>query len=167
MADHDHDPVQHLKALATDQRVVMLTTADTSSALPQLEGRPLTVLDVDDAGTCWFLVDGTADWIGQVRGGGAASISGNDMSDGTWFSTSGRAELVEDRSRIDELWTPFAEAWFEGANDPRLAALAVHVDTLAWWESADNRLVRLWKMATAALGSGQGDTGDHGVDRIG
>ncbi len=167
MTDHDQDPVDHLRALATDQRVVMVTTCDSGGTPMELEGRPLTVLDVDDRGTCSFLVDGTADWIAQVRGGGPASISGADMADGTWFSASGTATLVEDRARIEELWTPIAEAWFDGKDDPRLAVLAVEVATLAWWESADNRLVRMWKLATAAVRSGRGETGEHGVDRIG
>lgn len=166
MTEHDRDPIEHLRTLATDERVVMVTTCDMAGPQTQLEGRPLTVLRVDDRGTCSFLVDRTADWIPQVRGGGPGSLTGSDTSDGTWFSASGTATLVEDRARIDELWTPLAEAWFDGPDDPRLAVLDVDVESLAWWESSDNRLVRMWKLATAAMGSGHGDTGDHGVDRI-
>lgn len=167
MADNEHETtVEHLRRLATDERIVILTTS-TAGPSPALEGRPLTVLRVDDDGTCWFLVDRTADWIDQVRTASPAALGGSVTSDGNWFSASGDATLVEDRSRIDDLWTPVAQAWFDGPDDPRVAALRVRVHTLAWWESADNRLVRLWKMATAAIGSGRGDTGDHGVEQVG
>jgi len=144
----------------------MVTTRSGSGGVDiELEGRPLTALDVDEEGRCWFLIDRTADWIDQVRSG-PATVSGGDLSDGTWFSGSGDALLVDDRARMGQLWTPMAEAWFDGVDDPRLIALAVRVHTLAWWESADNRLVRLWKMATAAVGRGRGDAGDHGVDTV-
>ena len=65
-----------------------------------------------------------------------------------------------------ELWNPLAGAWFEGADDPDVVAIRIQAETLSWWDSSSSSLVRLWKIATAALGGDADDVGDHGTDTI-
>ena len=162
------DPITRLRELTTDQRTVMLTTQTGSGATPRagLEARPLTVLDADERGSIWFLVSRSSDWVATLRAGTPSVATGSDDDDGSWFSVSGTVYLVDDRSRIAELWNPVAGAWFEGPDDPDLVAVRVQADELSWWDSPSSGLVRLFKIAKAALGGDADDVGDHASESI-
>ena len=61
-----------------------------------------------------------------------------------YVSVSGTAQLVRDRSKIEELWNPLFKAWFpQGLEDPDLALLKVNVDKAEYWDSPSSKVVRL------------------------
>lgn len=168
MATTDTDnPILRLRELTTDQRTVMVTTGRSNGGgSARLEARPLTALDTDDTGSTWFLVSRSSDWMKALQPGTPALFTGSDDDDGSWFAVSGTVYLVDDRSRIAELWNPIAGAWFDGADDPDLVAIRIQADELSWWDSPPSGLVRLWKIAKAALGGDADDVGDHGTETI-
>lgn len=168
MADTDiDDPITRLRELTSDQRTVMLTTEVRSGdGLDGMEARPLTALDTDDTGSVWFLVSKSAGWMKSLEAGRPALFTGSNDSDGSWFSVSGPIFLVDDRSRIAELWNPIAGVWFEGPEDPDLVAVRVAAEELSWWDSPSSGLVRLFKIAKAALGGDADDVGDHQTQTI-
>jgi general stress protein 26 len=167
-APQTDETIAKLRELTGDQRIVMLTTDERSigGGSTRLGSRPLTVLDTDDGGTTWFLVSRSADWIRGLDAGERAMFTGSNDDDGSWFAVSGTVAPVEDRARIRALWTPVAGAWFEGADDPDLVALRFDADELSWWDSPSSGLVRLYKMAKAALGGDRDDVGDHATEPI-
>lgn len=162
------DPILRLRELTTDQRTVMVTTGRTGAdgGPDRLEARPLTALDTDDTGSTWFLVSRTSDWMEALQPGTPALFTGSDDDDGSWFAATGTVYVVDDRSRIAELWNPVAGAWFDGADDPDLVAIRIRAEELSWWDSSSSGLVRLWKIAKAALGGDADDIGDHGTETI-
>jgi general stress protein 26 len=168
MATTTDDPITRLRELTTEQRTVMLTTQSRSGATGTagLDARPLTVLDTDDQGSIWFLVSRSSDWVAALAADTPAVVTGADDDDGSWFSVSGSVFIVDDRARITELWNPAAGAWFEGADDPDLVALRVQAAELSWWDSPSSGLVRLFKIAKAALGGDADDVGDHATESI-
>lgn len=171
MADTEtDDPINRLRELTSDQRTVMLTTevraASGDGGLDRMEARPLTALDTDDTGSVWFLVSRSSGWMKALDPGRPALFTGSNDSDGSWFSVSGPIYVVDDRSRIAELWNPVAGAWFEGPDDPDLVALRVAAEELSWWDSPSSGLVRLFKIAKSALGGDADDVGDHQTQSI-
>jgi general stress protein 26 len=51
---------------------------------------------------------------------------------------------VHDRARAEELWNPFAEAWFpDGVDDPHLALLRVDVERAQYWEDKKPKVLQL------------------------
>jgi general stress protein 26 len=161
MAD-DNDPIEHLRTLTDADRVVMVATA----APRGLDARPLTVLEVDDNGACWFLVSRAADWVPALADNDEAIVTGSNPSDGSWFSATGRATVVDDVERARALWNLAANAWFEGPDDPDLVALKVEPETLSTWETPSNRLVHLVQIAKAVVTHDANDTGTRQVEAI-
>jgi general stress protein 26 len=79
-------------------------------------------------------------------------------------SVSGTAELVRDRSRIEELWKPELKAWFpKGTDEPDLALLKITVSRAEYWDSPSNPVVQLVGFATA-LATGRPYTGGEHED---
>jgi len=57
---------------------------------------------------------------------------------------SGRASLVKDAARIEEMWSGRLKAWFpDGKKDPDLALLRVQVDRAEYWDSKKAGMVQL------------------------
>ena len=53
----------------------------------------------------------------------------------TWTSIGGRAEIVHDPAKAEELYSPTLKAWFpDGLETPGLASLKIHADSAEYWE---------------------------------
>jgi len=143
--------------------MVTLPAADGS-----LRGRPLTAQDLDFDGTLWFLVSRSSDWTAGLGTAGAstgaatagsgtpANVAFSDPSDSRWVSVSGTASLVDDRARIEEMWNPLYEAWFDGKDDPDATLLRFDADVADYWDAEAGRIVRMARLVRAAV-TGRGD----------
>jgi general stress protein 26 len=79
-------------------------------------------------------------------------VNVSTKSDDRWLSISGTARIVRDRSRLEEFWSPFAEAWFPNRpGDPNVGLLRVEPQTAEYWESSSPRPVRLLQMVRSAV----------------
>ncbi len=77
------------------------------------------------------------------------------------MAASGTADIVNDRGRIHELWTPFAKPWFpDGPGDPKLALLRVHVERAEYWTSP-GKAAYLFGVAKAAVTGKRTPIGDN------
>lgn len=155
------DTLDELKAL--DQLVapgdtIMVGTTDADGGL---SSRPLTVTEVSD-GRITYLVDATAEWTRTLEQGDVAYSSLSKDRDNTYAALVGRVEMTRDSNRIDELWNPFAEAYFDGGRD-HSDILVVTVDHSrgTYWTGPSGRVGRLISFVRAALGDAS-DAGDHG-----
>ena len=73
---------------------------------------------------------------------------GNDR----YVSVSGKATVIEDQTKKNDLFTSFAKAWFPGgATDPDLALLQVNIGHAEYWDVKESKMVQLAKMAKAAM----------------
>ncbi|UMG93374.1 pyridoxamine 5'-phosphate oxidase family protein [Nocardioides sp. TF02-7] len=80
----------------------------------------------------------------------------------SWVAMTGRAELVDDRGKLEELWNTFAEAWMpEGPDDPNAVLLLLRVEEAEYWDTPGGKVASLVSFAKTKL---TGDTfdADHG-----
>ncbi len=76
---------------------------------------------------------------------------------------SGRADVVEDREKAKELWSPLVKAWFpQGPEDPNLALIRVRVESADYWDVKSSKLVQLYGFAKSIL-TGQPPGAELGV----
>jgi len=72
------------------------------------------------------------------------NISYADTDSQKYVSVSGVANVVQDRAKAEELWSPAYKAWFPGGlEDPSLALLKVEVTQAEYWEAPHGAVVRL------------------------
>jgi general stress protein 26 len=117
--------------------ICMLTTVDERG---NLHSRPMSNnRDVEFDGDLWFFTYGSshkADEVGRVP---KVNASFADTGAQLYASVSGRAELVRDRARIEELWKPHLRAWFpEGVDTPDIALIKVTAERAEYWDGSQS-----------------------------
>ena len=72
----------------------------------------------------------------------------------------GTASVVSDRSLIERLWSPGAQAYFpNGPKDPEITVIVVNPGACEYWDGP-NKAVMVAKMAYALATGGMPDLGD-------
>ncbi|WP_159499763.1 pyridoxamine 5'-phosphate oxidase family protein [Microbacterium sp. 18062] len=141
MTDDTH---QTLTTLIERFRFAFLTTVQTDGTLV---AHPLTVQEAEFDGDLWFIIakDAPAALNLERDAHAGISLSSNDA----WVSLSGTARLVEDRAKLDELWSPSVEAWFpNGKEDPNVGLLHFAADGAEYWHSPGGTIVRAFASLT-------------------
>ena len=77
----------------------------------------------------------------------------------------GRASISNDRKQIEQLWTPTAEAWFNGYQDPQLRLLLVHGESADDWHNTHTATQQWWHITKKAVGAGD-ETPLHTKDHL-
>ncbi|WP_420149492.1 pyridoxamine 5'-phosphate oxidase family protein [Spirosoma sp.] len=132
-----------------DVRIAMMTTVDGQG---NLVSRPMAALQVDENGTVWFFTKRSSPKVDQIDSENRVNLSFASVSDADYVSVSGRAQELDDRAKVNELWNPQAKAWFpEGKDDPELVLLKVHIDMAEYWSASDSKMIRFFQQATAAI----------------
>ena len=153
----DADPAKPLSELLEPGSTLMVGTGPSES----LDFRPLTVSRID-GDQIQILLDTTADWTKTLRQGDRVWITASDTRKNTWMSLVGTASTTTDEKLIDELWNPFAEAYFDnGRESVGIAVMLVDGESGSYWTTPSGRLGSLISMVKAKLGRGE-DAGEHG-----
>ena len=140
-----------LWTLIKDIKFGMLTHRHTDG---QLHSAPLTTQNkADDEGAAlYFFISRKSEMAQCVAADGKVNVAYSHPGDDRYVSVSGHARVVEDQTKKDYLFTPFAKAWFAGgATDPDLALLQVDIGHVEYWDVKESKMMQLAKMAKAAI----------------
>jgi general stress protein 26 len=137
---------EHLKELLESFDTAMLITR----AGEREHARPMAVAGVEGANTLWFVTATTAPKSEEIRRDSRVSVT--FQSDWRFVALSGRATLVTDRAKLDQLWKPAWKVWFpEGKDDPTIALIRVTVTDAEFWDNAGTKGIRYAFEAAKAL----------------
>lgn len=138
----------------------MLTSV---TAQGDLHSRPMALQQNDGDNDLWFIADLHSDKAKEIEHDQHVNVS-FVKGDDRWVSVSGKARVVRDRAKLEQLWNPFASAWFPaGAQDPNVGLLQVSVDTVEYWEANSPKPIRLLQQVAAAATGRQPDLGQSGT----
>jgi general stress protein 26 len=144
--------IQKLATLIKGIKVAMLTTQETDGTL---RSRPMATQAAEFDGTLWFFTQASSHKVDEIDREHNVNVSYADAGDNRYVSVSGRARLVRDRAKIDELWSPILKAWFpRGKDDPETALLRVDVEKAEYWDAPSSTIVKLVGFAKA-MATGQ------------
>ncbi|MGN6153257.1 MAG: pyridoxamine 5'-phosphate oxidase family protein [Lysobacteraceae bacterium] len=154
MSAQPHD-LAPLRSMLKSLPIAMFNTVAHDGSVVS---RPLQVLEFDDAGVLWFATGLDTDKAAEIRARPHIGLSFADHHANSFVSISGPARLVQDREKIDDLWTPAMSIFFpQGKDDPNLTLVRVEVERAEYWSGPGTFVGKLVYMAAAAL------TGDPGV----
>lgn len=170
---HDHggaeDPQarERLWAMIKDIRFAMFTARHAGG---HLHSRPMTTQnkDLGQDSSLWFFMSRRSDPVHDIAQDAEVNISYADVGADSYVSVSGRAAVVDDLGKKQQLWSKMAEAWFPGgAEDADLALVQVKISHAAYWDVKESKLVQLFKMArAAATGTPPSGMGEHAEVRM-
>ena len=158
------EAIAKLNSLIKDVQVAMLTTIDWGV----LRSRPMQTQEMDFDGDLWFFTSSETHKTEEIEKDRRVNVSYAAPDSNTYVSVSGTAEILKDRAKIEELWTPIHKAWFpKGPDDPNLVLLKVNVEQAEYWDSPSSTIVQVAGFVKALV-TGEsadhqdGDIGNHG-----
>jgi len=131
----------------------------------RMEQWPLTAHVDKEARSFHFLVDKGAPRYGHLETYPDVMLGFSDTPGAKYVVVNGKADLSNDRSKIKEIWTPFAKAWWDSPEDPDIRLLTVVPYRAEVWDSP-NKLVSAAIMLTAAVTGTKPAVGEHGAVRM-
>lgn len=118
----------------------LLTRFDTGMLITHtgsmgLHARPMAVAQVEDNCDLWFLTGLDSPKIDEIRYNDNVLVTFQNKRD-EFITLSGRAELVRNADKIDELWHESFKVWFpQGQTDPNLVLLHVRTEQGEFWDN--------------------------------
>lgn len=148
--------------LIKDIRIATLSSIEADG---DIHSRPMGTMDYEFDGNLWFFTQKDSVKVDEIQARHRVAVAYADSHKNSYVCLTGDGELVLDKEKMKELWTPFLKAWFpEGLDDPQLALLKIKIDRAEYWDGPSSKLVQLYTFAKAALtGGDKGDTGEHGT----
>lgn len=169
MQDPRHDEEGHIKNLAGTEAlkklkdlaegICMFTTFTDSRPVPS---RPMALQGVDDEGTLYFFSAASSNKNKELAADPAVQLFFCKEGPSEYLSLYGSATISRDREKIEEYWNPFVKTWFQGGkDDPDLTVIRIQPETCHYWDTKNNRMVAMLKMAASLV---TGKTMDDGVE---
>lgn len=103
--------------------------------------------------------------VQQIEKFPTVSLGFVDQGGSDYLALSGQAVVSNDREKIRELWTPFAKAWWDSADDPDIRLITVTPENAELWDGP-SKLIAGALMLTAAVTGAKPAVGDHGAVRL-
>ena len=157
------ESIKKLKELIEDIDFAMLTTLNGD----KLHSRPMSTQQVEFNGDLWFFTSDKTHKVEEIEKDNRVNLAYSKPENNTYISVFGRANMVKDRAKIEELWNPIYKAWFpKGLDDPSLVLLKVTVEEAEYWDSSSSTIVQIVGFIKALATGQQADGGDHGKIKL-
>ena len=154
------EAIDKMKELVGHNAICMFTSS--VDEVP-LQTRPMTTQEVDDQGNFWFLSPKDSHKNYEIRSDARVQLLFANTSESEYLTVYGTATVLDDRKKIEEMWSPMAKAWFhEGKDDPNLSLIKVSPEHAYYWEPKQSKMVTLFKMAAAAVSGKEMEIGRQG-----
>lgn len=126
----------------------------THTAEQSLRGRPMQIAGIDEDSRVWFFTEVVSGKVEEiVHDTHVAVICQKDRD--LFLSLSGKASLLRDRAKIEELWREPFKAWFpEGKDDPQLALVSVTPEDGEYWDNEGLKKIKYLFEAAKAYATG-------------
>jgi general stress protein 26 len=148
MATTKNQDLSKLRELIEKIELAMMVTQDGED----LRARPMTTSQMDEDGHLWFFTNEFSSKTGEILNHEEVNLSYADKESNSYVSISGKASIVHDQKKVDELWHPILKAWFpKGKDDPDMALIRVIPYQSEYWDSNSNKMVQLFKIAKAII----------------
>ena len=128
----------------------MLTTVDERG---DLHSRPMSNnREVEFDGDLWFFTYGSSHKVDEVGRVPKVNAGFADIDGQLYASLTGRAEVVRDRPKIEELWKPHLRAWFpDGVDTPDIALLKVTVERAEYWDGSQSLVAHAVSLVSSLI----------------
>ena len=114
--------------------------------------RPMSAIKVCDQGNIWFFSEKDSDKNKAIDNDKNVQLFFSHPAKGSYLVVNGEAEIILDKTKIKELWTPVAKIWFkEGKDDPNISIVKVSPTTAYYWDTDGNRMTNFLKMVASVV----------------
>jgi len=155
----DDEGRERVHALISDIGVAQLVTIDRSG---RMRSRPMVAQHTGEQDELWFFTSAGSGKTDEIDFNHEVMLAYSHPSKQHYVSIRGRAEMVNDREKIRQLWSEPMRTWFpKGADDPDLSLIKVQIEDADYWDSPSSTLVYVYGYAKALLTGQRPSGGDN------
>lgn len=125
----------------------------------KLRARPMAAFVEHNEEAIYFLTDARHHAEDEIARTPSVNLCFADTGGQKYVSVTGNAAVSNDRTKIRELFSTPARAWWDNADDPNIRVLKITPEEAEFWDSP-GKLVSYVKMAAAAVTGTRPDLGD-------
>ncbi len=169
LADIDNQPTQDLQHNDAIEKIRELAKAANicmfHTNLNQFPDNvtPMALQEVCDKGNLWFLSSSESNRNKDIQQDNRVALTFQNTSKYEFVALHGHASIHTDRETIEKYWTDFANAWFDGKDDPKVTVIKVAPAGGHYWDTKNGKIISAIKMVFSALkGAGTDDGGIEG-----
>ncbi|MDX1933119.1 MAG: pyridoxamine 5'-phosphate oxidase family protein [Capsulimonadales bacterium] len=127
------DNVKKVGELIHGVKIAMLTTVGEDG---RLFSRPMATQEVDFDGDLYFFTYDNSPKAQEIRHDSRVNVAYSNPSKQDYVSISGRAHILHDRAKMEQLWRPTFKAWFpQELETPNICLLKVETESAEYWDS--------------------------------
>lgn len=143
------EQIDQIQAMVKDIKYTMLTTRNAEN---HLHACPMNTTETSiGAKEIWFIGHTPSETVDNIKKNSEVNLAYVTQDDEKYLSISGTAELVEDKEKLEELWSVTYNAYFEqGKEDPKVQLIKVVPHGAEYWANG-NAISSAVKMAAAAV----------------
>ncbi|WP_201508473.1 pyridoxamine 5'-phosphate oxidase family protein [Psychrobacter alimentarius] len=147
------EQIDKIQDVIKDVKFAMMSTVNSKG---DVHAWPMTTSETSiGAKEIWFIGDKTSDVVKDIQNNQKIGLSYASKDEKNYVSVSANAELSSDQAKLEELWSPVYNAFFEhGKEDPNVQLIKVVPHGVECWLSGSST-VNMFKMAAAALQDGK------------
>lgn len=147
------EQLDKIQDVIKDVKFAMMSTVNSKG---DVHAWPMTTSETNVGGKeIWFIGDKSSDVVKDIQNNPKIGLSYASEDEKNYVSVSANAELSADQAKLDELWSPVYNAFFEhGKEDPNVQLIKVVPHGVECWLSGSST-VNMFKMAAAALQDGK------------
>ena len=164
-SDHEknlqgQEAIDKLKELAGKAKTCFFCN-DIKTGVP-FSARPMTVLQVDDAGHFWFLSKRESQKNEELGEDPFVHLLFQGGSFSGFLDVYGMSYVNRDQEKISELWSPALDVWFDGKEDPSISVIRVEPLQAHYWDNEHGPVTAFLKMAAGMVTGKRIHDGVHG-----
>ena len=157
--------VNKLKELVSDINICLfctnLKTDDGATC------RPMAAQLVCDQGNVWFFSEKNSDKNKEITENENVQLFFSHPAKSSYLIVNGKAEIIFDKVKVDELWSPLVKTWFpEGKDDPNISVIKVKPNSAYYWYTDGNRMINFLKMVASVATGKNLVTGNEGAIKV-
>ena len=138
-----------IQAMVKDIKYTMMTTRTSED---HLHSCPMNTTETSiGAKEIWFIGHTPSETVENIKTNPEVNLAYVSQDDKNYLSITGTAELVEDKEKLNELWSVMYNAYFEkGKEDPKVQLIKVTPHGAEYWSNG-NAIASAFKMTAAAV----------------
>jgi general stress protein 26 len=141
--------VEKLKELVKEAETCFFCTFDRNNGTA--DARPMSVLQVDDAGNLWFMSAADSHKNQELEANPAVELFFKGSRHAGFLHLKGVASVSRDKAKIHELWSFVLKTWFtEGEDDARITLIKVRPTFSYYWDNKHGSAIAGAKMMVGA-----------------
>ncbi len=152
------EAVEKLKELSEKARTCMFITNLKEN--PPFNSRPMSLQECDKEGNLWFISSKESHKNMQILKDNLVQLYFMNNSDHEYLSIIGEAYIYDDKKTIEEKWSVFANAWFDGKDDPDVTIIRIAPQDVYYWDTKYGKFVSLINFVSTIIAGKNTDNSD-------